>query len=191
MFLLGVLLVSVASGFSLLWIYTSGRLDRASIERALPVIRRDVDATFAHIGKTAEVYYERSAETLGPFVKDAGVAAGKAWTEVKRRHQITAHWLNENVGPYACGVVQQAKRTAAWAAARAADGWAWLRPRMWSLWLAARPHFQRLGEMILEYAARAYEWSEANLPVYYDMAYEKVTETAAALTKAVDGVING
>lgn len=39
MFLLGVFFVAVASGVSLLWIYTGGHLDQRNIERALPVIR--------------------------------------------------------------------------------------------------------------------------------------------------------
>ena len=39
MFLLGLAFVGVATGISLLWIYTGGHLDQKSIERALPVIR--------------------------------------------------------------------------------------------------------------------------------------------------------
>jgi len=52
MFVFGLLLVGVATAFSLVWIYTGGRLDQNSIEKALPVIRRDVDVTLTTLGIT-------------------------------------------------------------------------------------------------------------------------------------------
>ena len=42
MLLMALLLVTVGSGISLLYIYTGGHLDQRSIERALPVIKHDV-----------------------------------------------------------------------------------------------------------------------------------------------------
>ncbi len=76
MFLLGLFFVAVATGFSLLWIYTGGRLDQRSVERALPVIRRDVDAAFLTVGEKAEDFYKDGSETLGPYVKKAQEQGG-------------------------------------------------------------------------------------------------------------------
>ena len=38
---------SVGAAVSTVWVYTGGRLDQASIERALPVIARDAEALIA------------------------------------------------------------------------------------------------------------------------------------------------
>ena len=64
MFLMGLTFIGVATGISLLWIYTGGRLDQRNIERAIPVIRRDVDLTLATVGKQAEGYYKDSCKVL-------------------------------------------------------------------------------------------------------------------------------
>ena len=42
--MLSLVLFSAGAALSTLWIYTGGRLDQNSIERALPVITRDAEA---------------------------------------------------------------------------------------------------------------------------------------------------
>lgn len=46
--------VGLATGISLLWIYTGGNLDQKSIDMALPQIKRDVGITLGVVGKRAE-----------------------------------------------------------------------------------------------------------------------------------------
>jgi hypothetical protein len=80
MFLLGLLFVVVASGFSLLWVYTGGDLSSKNLQKAMPVLRRDVDAYFVTLGKRAEVTFEGAR----PYVKDLNEKAGAAWEELGR-----------------------------------------------------------------------------------------------------------
>ena len=84
-----------------------------------------------------------------------------------------------------------AKRWLAWAQEAVQSGWAAAKPRMWEWWLWARPHFQRLGELILERCRAAYDWAEAELPVYYDWARKGVQDLTNRASEAVNGWVNG
>ena len=64
MFLLGLGFVCLATGISLLWIYTGGHLDEKNVQRAIPVIRKDVEITFLAVGKKAEALAEQSRPYL-------------------------------------------------------------------------------------------------------------------------------
>ncbi len=181
MFLLGLLFVFVASGISLLWIYTGGHLDQRSIERALPLITRDVDATFHHLGKKAEEIYMESARTLGPYAREAAASGLAAWNMAAERGRATAEWIGEKLGPAGAAAAESAARAWSTAQTRVATGWEWLKPRVWEWWLAARPYFQWLGECIIEQTRAVYLWAEKNLPVYYDLAAEKTGQVVEAV----------
>ena len=62
MFLLGLFFIGLATGISLLWIYTGGRLDQKSIEKAMPIIRKDVDLTFIEIEKRTGTLYQDTSK---------------------------------------------------------------------------------------------------------------------------------
>ena len=72
MLLLALLLITVGSGISLLFIYTGGHLDQQSIERALPVLQHDVEHTFLLIGKKLEFGWQECHKILSPFWKKVG-----------------------------------------------------------------------------------------------------------------------
>ena len=69
MLLLALLLVTVGSGISLLYIYTGGHLDHDSIERALPVLKRDVDHSFALVAQKAEFLLYETQQAVAPLWK--------------------------------------------------------------------------------------------------------------------------
>ena len=52
-FTVTVFFLFLGFGASLIWIYTGGHLDQRSIERALPIIQRDVDAKLAELSVKA------------------------------------------------------------------------------------------------------------------------------------------
>ena len=58
MFILALLLVTLGSGISLLFIYTGGHLDQQSIERALPVLKHDVDQSVVVISNKADILWQ-------------------------------------------------------------------------------------------------------------------------------------
>ena len=70
MLLLALLLVTIGSGISLLFIYTGGNLDQQSIERALPVLQNDVEYTLMTIGQKVEFVWQQTQRTLKPFVEE-------------------------------------------------------------------------------------------------------------------------
>ena len=111
--LLSLVLFSVGTAVSTLWVYTGGRLDQASIERALPVIQRDAEALAAKASTWLDAF---NRDTLAPAW--ATCQAKLQWLagELDRRHKLVAYWLNENMGPTLCYAKKQA--VAAWEHAR-------------------------------------------------------------------------
>ena len=67
MMFMALLLVTLGSGISLLFIYTGGHLDQQSIERALPIMKHDVDAVFIQISNRVEFVWHETHRTLTPL----------------------------------------------------------------------------------------------------------------------------
>jgi len=107
--MLSLVLFSAGAALSTLWIYTGGRLDQNSIERALPVITRDAEA----LASKASLYIEAfNKDYLAPFW--ASTLSKLEWlgSELERRHKLASYWMNENLGPTFCEAKKQA--TIAW-----------------------------------------------------------------------------
>ena len=103
--LLSVVLFSVGTAVSTLWVYTGGRLDQASIERALPVIQRDAEALAAKATTWLDTF---NRDTLSPLWSSAQAKLQWLAGELDRRHKLVAYWLNENMGPTLCSAKKQA-----------------------------------------------------------------------------------
>ena len=191
MFMLGLLFVCIATGISLLWIYTGGHLDQRSIERALPVIKKDVDATATIIGKKAEGFYEKSAKMTGPYLEGVAVKGVAAWEELKKRSKGLAFYLNQNLGPYCCSALGNLKLYWSYAQEMIFEYWKWIKPKFFELWNSARPYFQKLGEFIIEQSQLLYTWLAINVPIYWNILSANVIEIFGAVSKTVDGWING
>ena len=69
MFLMGLSLMTFGFGVSLLWIYTGGHLDQRSIERALPVIQKDMDLALDSTYKKANVYLDSARQVKTDIIK--------------------------------------------------------------------------------------------------------------------------
>ena len=67
MILLALLLVTIGSGISLIFIYTGGNLDQQSIERALPVLQHDVENSLMLVGKKIDLVWQETQRTLTPL----------------------------------------------------------------------------------------------------------------------------
>lgn len=189
MFLLGLSFVAVASGVSLLWIYTGGHLDQKSIERALPLIRKDVDLTLINVSKRTEAFYADAAERLGPMAKTAEASAKQAWKSTKKFGDSSYKWASKTLGPSFDSGAAKTKELWLLAQAKVQEFWAWLKPQAWQWWLWARPHFQKLGEVIIERVNLIAQWLETNLPVYYEAASVKAAEAWEAGRKAYNSLV--
>jgi hypothetical protein len=60
MFMMGIFFIALATGVSLLWIYTGGKMDQRSIEKAMPIIRKDIDLTVAALEQKTGKFYQES-----------------------------------------------------------------------------------------------------------------------------------
>ena len=69
MMIMALLLVTVGTGISLLFIYTGGNLDQRSIERALPILQQDVENTVLQIGRKIDLRWQDAQRTLNPMLK--------------------------------------------------------------------------------------------------------------------------
>jgi hypothetical protein len=177
MFLTGILLVCLASGISLLWIYTGGHLDQKSIGKALPAIRKDAGGVFVSLDA---VYQER----LAPFVQTT-------WAEVSRRHEALTVYVNKNLGPSFCAFTASTKQWWAWAQTRVHDGWTWLKPQLNAAWVAVRPHFHALGEAVIRMTTSIFDYIQKAAPVYWDWLWHKCAYAANYIATTVDAALNG
>lgn len=70
------------------------------------------------------------------------------------------------------------------------DGWKWLKPQLWDLWLAAKPYFRKLGEFIIEQTSGLVAWIQKNGPIYVEWATQKVMELYVLARDSISGLVN-
>ena len=161
MFIMAVSLLGIAFGGSLIWIYTGGHMDQRSIERALPVIQKDFDATLIQVTKKTDEWLTNAK----PYTAKATETAHWLWEEFKRRNDIVAHKINMSLGPYFCSAKTSFLQYWKWASVEAAK-----------LWKQAVPYFNDVLEQIRFYNNTILKWMETNLPIYVDIVYKKCME---------------
>ena len=161
-----LILVTSAMAFSLIWIYTNGKLDQRSVEKAVPLIQRDVDHVLAKAEKIMEPYVAAFPRELGPVLKSAEVQLTKFTSEWSRRQKLLAMYVNENLGPYCCSLVHTVKSWLTWASVQAAELWETLRPQLlqlWSQWVY--PGLKHVGDYALQSCQTLSLWVQKSLPV--------------------------
>jgi len=166
--------LSVGFGASLIWIYTGGHLDQRSIERALPIIQRDVDVTMAELSLKASQLMEQTR----PYTKKLQENSEWLWEDFKRRNDIVAHKINLHLGPYFCA--SKAAFFQYWKLAQTQAGRAWA---------SAKPFWNQFLAVMASYIKIAWAWLEKNLPVYVDFLYHKSIEMADIIQSFVNNLI--
>ncbi|CAB4064258.1 unnamed protein product [Lepeophtheirus salmonis] len=92
MTLLSIMFVLGASGASILWIYTEGNLSQKSIQKAIPIIRRDVESTFYFALNKSQTYGSYVANYIS-VAMGGGVDKLKwGWKEFLRRNDVLAQY---------------------------------------------------------------------------------------------------
>ena len=172
--LVTVFFLSVGFGASLIWIYTGGHLDQRSIERALPIIQRDVDVKMAELSLKASQLMEQTR----PYTKKLQENSEWLWEDFKRRNDIVAHKINLNLGPYFCA--SKVALLQYWKLAQTQTGRAWA---------SAKPFWNQFLAILASYVKIAWTWLETNLPVYVDFLYHKSIEMADAIQSFVNNLI--
>jgi len=166
--------LSIGFGASLIWIYTGGHLDQSSIERALPLIQRDVDAKLAELSlKTSQLI-----EQTRPYTKKFQENANWLWEDFQRRNDIVAHKINVHLGPYFCSSKKALVQY--WNVAQTQAGRAWI---------SAKPYWNQFLSVMASYVKLAYAWLETNLPIYVDFLYHRSVEMVDVIQSFVNNLI--
>jgi len=100
MLMLAILLVSVGSGISLLFIYTGGNLDQRSIERALPILQQDVENTMIQIGQKVDHGWHDAQKTLNPILKKISKNGLWLWEELLKNGAIVWNELEQKTSQF-------------------------------------------------------------------------------------------
>ena len=61
-----------------------------SIERAMPIIHRDVDSTLTSVGIKADAILNDANKKVGPILTTAAEKAEILWAEIKRRNDLVS-----------------------------------------------------------------------------------------------------
>ena len=174
MFFMATALLCLGFGGSLIWIYTGGHMDQRSIERALPIIQKDMDATFVQMNKKANEWLVHTK----PYTIKATETAHWMWEDFKKRNDVLAHKVNTHLGPYFCAAKNSIIR-----------GWQWTQVEAANVWTNAKPYFNKLVELLKKYANIAGKWMEHNVPIYMDFIYKKCMDFFSYVQNSVNELL--
>jgi len=161
MVLLATTLLFLGFGASLIWVYTGGHMDQRSIERALPIIQKDMDMTLAQMNKKTNQWL---AETR-PYTLKATETLNWIWSDIKKRNEALMLQLNTHLGPYFLAAKNHCIK-----------GWYWCQMEATKIWNHVQPHFNRLIDLVKRYSNIAWKWLEQNVPIYMNLFYVKFVE---------------
>lgn len=172
--LAGLLVVALGLNISVLWIYTDGHLDQRSIERAMPVLQRDLESAFARASKQADQWLDHTR----PYTKQASQTAAWIWADLQERNKLVAHYINKQWGPSFCTFKTYLADQAKWAQAELARAW-----------VASKPYFHKLGDLAIHYAGLAWNWAQTHIPVYLDYAYDRLLHVVNLVQTQVNNLM--
>jgi len=174
MLLLALLLVTIGSGISLLFIYTGGNLDQQSIERSLPILQNDVEQTLMLIGKKADFVWQETQRTLTPLSKkiakngawlwDELVKNGAfIWNEVEQKSSLFLDYVYVNWGPSFCSARH-------WCQLRLHD----LISYASQFWDLIKPYINQFVSIVVHYTDQLVEKTKLHFPVFIESLSENV-----------------
>ena len=175
MALLSITMLIIGAAVSTLWIYTGGRLDQASVERAVPIIQRDFDSMTRKVGETFGAF---SKTYLYPFGQKLVTGSQWLWEELQRRNKLAAYYINENLGPSFCAAKKQM-----W------EYWGIFKINLQYAWEQSRPYLKELQLQLMKWLQILVENLKVYIPKILDFVYDKLTFIATQIQTAVQGLI--
>lgn len=166
--LLAIMLAGGAAMISMLWVYTDGKMDSQSIQKALPVIQTDVDDFVMTWGHRTSKYLSKIEKQVSPYI-ESGLASGKrVWKDGAKEVRKGAKWLSENYGESFQSFLNSARQLALLLWWKVVELWRSLQPHLHSAWTKARPFFESLGKLIIEWSLSIWHQINSLFPVYVD-----------------------
>lgn len=174
MLTVGLFLVLIALGISLIWIYTNGKLDQRSVEKAMPLLNRDINLGLIKMNSKIENLVNASVVLMGPYFQSIGEQINSLLAEWGKRQKLLAHYINEKIGPYCCSLVQLCKKYYRWLHLCVFDAWDWTKPKMFEFFQKLQPTINWSLEIIIEQSKQTSIWLEKHVPIYIGAAYEAI-----------------
>jgi len=175
-----VMVATLALGCSLIWLYTDGKMDSQSIQRAMPVLQKDVEKT-VHAWEKSTVKMFRTAEKkIRPYAQSTLKNGGELLTTVKKKTIQGANWIMEHP------VWQWLKQNAVLLFNQQKEFFnKRVLPFLNSLWKDVRPSLEYAKERTVE----ALKTFQKSYPVYLDWMSTKATAVYKSIETAVHNFV--
>lgn len=177
---------AVALSISLIWVYTDGKMDSDSIQRAVPVIQKDVEATLVVWGDKSYKLYADAEKKARPYVQSSVTRLTKLSEDVALKSRQAYDWVVLNYGDSIQSAVAQTKEFLKLIWKKLEELGRNILPFLNRVWAEARPYFQRLGAFIVEKTLEIWKFIQTNYPVYI----EWLTATGYSAYKYVQSTFN-
>jgi len=192
----------IATGVLLLWLYTDGKMDSDSIQRAVPIIQKDVESQLMSLGKRSERFYKDTEKMTRPYIKNTVQKFGELSKEAGVKAQQSMDWVEANYGDTLRNASSKARHytSEAWILIRlwALEAWKFLShlalifwakcvelykdliPTLARYWEQMEPTFVQVGQKVTSTVLELHSAIQQNFPVY--MEWLKVTAEKAFST---------
>lgn len=142
--LLAIMVAGAAAMISMLWIYTDGKMDSQSIQKALPVIQTDVDDFVMTWGHRTAKFLNKIEKQVSPYI-ESGIANGKrVWKDGAKEVRKGAKWLSDNYGDSFQSLLNSARQLGLLLWSKILELWECIQPHLQAVWTQARPYFESL-----------------------------------------------
>jgi len=174
--LAGLAVAGLGLSFSLIWIYTEGRLDSKSVSSALPVIQADVEDYLVSVGIQTVKWYQEAEKISKPYITSAISGGKSAWNEGGKQLRDGAKYVEENYGDLLLNIASQVQATARLVWDYLVETWTSLLPYLKQAWETSKPYFQQLGKIIIEKSSEMTKYLQENFPVYMEMISQALAD---------------
>lgn len=159
---------SLALGVSLLWLYTDGKMDSNSIQRAVPVIQKDVERTLVSWGDQGYKYYQKAEKASRPYVKSTAKQVVAVYEISREKASKGYSWLNDNYGDTVRSTATKLKEILKRLWAKCEEIGKNAVPFFNRVWSEVRPWLEELGRLVIEKSVQLWAYLHSEFPVYID-----------------------
>jgi len=182
-----------ALSIALIWVYTGGKMDSDSIQRAVPIIQRDVEKNLVEFSDKTHKMYTATEKKARPYIQSS-VKRLSGLMESARLESIKAYdWVVLHYGDTISSLVSKTKELILLVWSKCEEALRNLIPLIKRGWDEARPYLQRLGALLVERMVLIGQFIQTNYPVYLEWltatgyaAYQYVQATFNTIVQAMN-----
>jgi len=183
--LLFCLVGSLALGVSLLWLYTDGNLDSNSIQKAVPVIQKDVERTLVLWGDEGHKYYLQAEKYSRPYLQSTTKKISNAYEVSRTKAKEGYSWMEKNYGDSARSTMAHLKELLKRLWAKCEEIGKNALPFLNRVWAQLKPWLEELGRLVIDKSIQLWTYLHKEFPVYVDW----VTATGENVYQSVQAAL--